>query len=153
MITYEKMDITTVQRGLILHGVNCQGVMGSGVALAIRKKWSDVFPTYQKVCEAFNDPDTLLGMSHFVRVDEELYVGNLFTQKFYGRDGKRYADPVAVAETLEEAINYAKTYNLPVYMPRIGCGLGGLDWMTDVLPVVERLANSNPEVNITVCDL
>ena len=41
-------DITTERHGLIIHGVNCQGVMGSGVALAIRNKWPVVYDEYKK---------------------------------------------------------------------------------------------------------
>ena len=32
MLNYINGDITTVKEGLIIQGVNCQGVMGSGIA-------------------------------------------------------------------------------------------------------------------------
>jgi hypothetical protein len=41
---------------------------------------------------------------------------------------------------------------LPLYMPRIGCGLGGLDWDKDVGPVLEHLAEQL-NVQVYVCDL
>lgn len=40
-------DITTVTRGIIIHGCNAQGVMGSGVALALKNKWPEIFGPYQ----------------------------------------------------------------------------------------------------------
>lgn len=49
LVTYIVMDITTATRGIVVHGVNCQGVMGSGVALAIRTKWPQIFESYKKI--------------------------------------------------------------------------------------------------------
>lgn len=40
-------DITTVEAlSILLHGVNCQGVMASGVAKAIAEKWPIVREHY-----------------------------------------------------------------------------------------------------------
>jgi hypothetical protein len=38
-------------------------------------------------------------------------------------------------------------------MPKIGCGLGGLNWNKDVKPIVEDAATGFPTVNIFICDL
>ena len=35
---------------IIIHQVNCQGAMNSGVAKAIREKWPIVFDKYSKLC-------------------------------------------------------------------------------------------------------
>ena len=56
MINYLTKDITTVDRGIIAHGCNCQGVMGSGVARFLRDKYPQIFPEYAKMCvKAIND--------------------------------------------------------------------------------------------------
>lgn len=85
-------------------------------------------------------------------ISDELYVGNLFTQLNYGKDGKKYANLNAVKSTLEQAVRFAITHELPLYIPRIGCGLGGLDWVSDVEPFVFHLANKYPVIDIIVCD-
>ena len=36
MIQYKKGDLLSVTKGIIAHGCNAQGVMGSGVALQIK---------------------------------------------------------------------------------------------------------------------
>ena len=41
-------DITKSNADYICHQVNCQGVMGSGVAKAIRDKWPQVYEEYKR---------------------------------------------------------------------------------------------------------
>lgn len=153
MINYIKKDVTTVDRGVVVHGVNCQGVMGSGVALAVKKKWPRAFERYVKVCEMVSDKEDLLGLAHMVLVTEGVYVGNLFTQVKYGKDGKKYAVKEAVEMALGDALMHARAMRLPLYMPKIGCGLGGLDWKREVKPIVEHLADEYKDVEINVCDI
>jgi len=157
-VRYEKRDITTVQApGIISHGVNCQNVMGSGVAKALFTKWPKVKSEYHKHQpeHGYHQGSTLLGSVQFVVIEPGLIVANCFTQEYYGRDfGKRYADPRAVYECLEEVASYARTeWGLnEVHMPRIGCGLGGLDWEEDVVPSLESIEWEWP-IDFVVCDV
>lgn len=41
-------DILTLKRGILVHGCNCFGVMGSGIARLIRDKWPGVFQVYRE---------------------------------------------------------------------------------------------------------
>lgn len=150
MINYLKKDITTVERGIIGHGCNASGGFGSGVAGAIRKKWPEVYKEYKKL---YNADLLSLGVIFCCRVDVELIVANMITQEKYGYDGAAYADPNAIADTVEQAVQVAKSVNLPVYFPKIGCGLGGLDWEYEVRSIYEYVANKYPEVEINICSL
>lgn len=150
MLTYIKKDITSVIFGIIAHGVNCSGAMNSGVAGAIRKKWPIVAEQYHDHVGIRNL--TLLGSCQLVEITPDmLYVANCFTQLFYGRDGGVYADSAAIRESLNIVYQYASHYELPVYLPRIGCGLGGLSWFDEVEPIV---ANITKQANIKtfICD-
>lgn len=155
MITYLNKDLTTIERGMIVHGCNAQGVMGSGVALALRTKWPQIFQGYRNLCESYSFGIELLGCVQFVSIssifDKEIIVGNLITQHEYGRDGKRYADVNAIEKALSTACQHVSLYKLPLYMPKIGCGLGGLNWGDDVHLIVERLS-AVYNVDIFVCD-
>ena len=46
-------DICSVNSGIIVHGCNAQGVMGSGVAKAIRLKYPQVFEDYKNFKNQF----------------------------------------------------------------------------------------------------
>lgn len=143
-----KHDITTIKEGIIPHGVNCQGVMGSGVALAIRNKWPEVYKSYK----SFGKGEDLLGVSHIIRIEnsENLFVTNCFTQVYYGSDGRKYASPEAIETALDGVFFFAKMYDLPIHSPQIGCGLGGLNWKSEVKPIYERLAKKYNYYNITI---
>lgn len=157
MIEYLKKDITTITEGVIAHGVNCRGAMGSGVAGALRRKYPQIFTGYSNICEMYLDnPDWMLGMVDLVEVcgDSEpaLLVANCFTQENYGREGKRYADAEAVKRSVNTAVQCALGLAIPFYMPKIGCGLGGLSWEDEIEPIIVEIADKY-NTTIYVCDL
>lgn len=90
-------DVTAPIKGIIGHGVNCQGVMGSGVALAIRNKFPKAYTEYLALC-ARKKPEELLGTTQLVKITDELYVANMFSQLNFGHDGKVYASIKAIRE-------------------------------------------------------
>ncbi len=145
---YLEKDITTVQApALIAHGVNCSDAMGSGVARAIYMKWPTVKAMYH------SEGSMRLGDAQFVEVEDGLIVANCFTQADYGRDGERYASPAALREALTLVAYGACDLDLDkVYMPRIGSGLGGLDWEEDVVPVLLEI-EKYISMNFVVCDV
>lgn len=144
---YIKRDITKETEGLIIHGVNCQGVMGSGVALAIRKKWPKVYEDYMKVCKIINHPDKLLGRISFVENvgSSDLVVVNAFTQRNYGNDGQKYASLDAIKNCFNTLKLYSPLERYTIKMPMIGCGLGGLEW-EDVKGVIESELKNHTDV-------
>lgn len=149
-IHYIEKDVTTVEEGLVAHGVNCSGVMNSGVAKAIRNKWPltyQRFMLHPKGKEALGEADII----HIP--EEEVVVANCYTQMFYGYGGGKYADTEAIRSSLRRVFQIADLMSYHVYIPRIGCGLGGLDWNKDVKPIVEDLAEPYKRIHIFVCDL
>ena len=136
-------DITTVTSGIVAHGTNTQLAFGSGVAGAIRKKWPRVYAVFMDTKSA-----NRLGNVTPVDVSPFLTVLNCYTQDSYGYDGKKYADLGAVKNCLTTAFILAEHKGLALHMPKIGCGLGGLEW-SDVEPIIEALMVEYPvEVNI-----
>lgn len=111
----------------ICHQVNCQGVMGSGVAKQIKDKWPDVYTRYKEMCSAIQ-PEALLGFAQIIGVGQNQYVCNLFGQLNYGRSHTAYTDVFRLRDACRLVINHAQpgaTFAMPY---RIGCGLGGGDW-------------------------
>ena len=124
MITEIKGDLFTTGAQVILHGCNCQGKMGSGVAKAVREKYPVVFDEYE---ELHRTRGLKLGSILPVKVGKDKWVVNCMTQKFYGYDGKQYVSYDAVWECLHRVASMAsKEYKIA--MPKIGCGLAGGDW-------------------------
>lgn len=134
-------DILDFECDVICHQVNCQGVMGSGLASQIKNKYPNVFTEYKKLCKNKMNLNPL-GCCQLVEVnsDKHKYVANLFGQDYYGRDGKQYTDYDALNrafQTLKQeceglnSLHQGKMYDgyVSIAFPyMLGCGLGGGDW-------------------------
>ena len=53
MITYKKGNLLNSNCDIIVHQVNCQKVMGSGIAKQIRDRWPEVFVRYEEYINYF----------------------------------------------------------------------------------------------------
>lgn len=129
---------------IIVHGCNAQAVMGSGVAKALYEKWPIVKDRYLSWC-GYMPPKNRLSKYSWVKVNDDQTVINLVTQEYFGKDGQKYARYISIFEGLNDLLAYwgymhyqARIRNLAqkmndigpceIAVPKIGCGLGGLDW-------------------------
>lgn len=123
-------DLLDAERGIIVHGCNAQGVMGSGVALAVRQRWPEAFAAYR---QAYETSGLVPGRIVWYRVSRHppLAIANAITQDRYGRDPNvRYVDYEAVRACFRQIGEVARRHGLPVHYPKIGAGLGNGDWAT-----------------------
>lgn len=128
----------------IAHGVNCQGAMRSGVAKQARELYPDIFTAYKEACVAAGEPSRLLGKVQEVVISPKRSILNCFTQLHYGYGGAQYVDYAAIASCIT-AIDHTCKHKT-VFMPKIGAGLGGGDWVT-ISKLIEELAETfNPVV-------
>ena len=118
-----EMDLFDVTEGIIAHQVNCQGVMGSGVAAIVRKKYPQAYESYVELCHRLG-PGSLLGMVQPVKVTEDLTVLNVFGQaSFGGRTRNTSYDATADAW---ERISGHYGRDVVIHIPYLmGCALGG----------------------------
>lgn len=137
MIEYVNADLTKAPQRYIVHGCNAQYKMGSGVALAIRKAFPDAYNEYMKA-------EQLIPGSAIVVNTKNKLIGNLITQKYYGYDGGRYAEPMWIKNALVHYIIQIDEIDNPlgaesnkvIAISKIGCSLGGLTW-DEVEPVLK----------------
>lgn len=122
------LEVMNQSEYAVAHGVNCQGKMASGVAGLIAHKQPRVKSKYLDLfagCKGGN-PD-LLGHSQEVMLSPNQVVYNCFTQEYYGRDGKQYADLEAITKSLTSSLLLASgLFFKELHIPMIGAGLGGL---------------------------
>lgn len=125
-MNYHKGDLLSVDYGIIVHGCNAQGVMGSGVAKAIKEKYPEAFKLYREHCLTHSCKPYLLGDVVYCSPKDNLWIANAITQVRFGNDGKKYVNYDAVDCCFKEI---AQTRgHLPIHFPKIGAGLGGGDW-------------------------
>lgn len=146
MITYVKGDLLETPHEIIVHGCNAQGVMGSGVAKAIRDKYPEAFEAYRKECDSENDKEALLGRVIPVVVNDHKLVVNAITQMNYGGGGQCYVSYIAIDIVMQSLSLLEK--NEPICMPKIGAGLGGGDWKKIEQIINDRLGEHDVRVYI-----
>lgn len=153
MIKHIKCDIFESGADVILHQVNCQGVMGSGIAKQVKEKYPEVYKSYVALCHQYDPPlsrSELLGLVQMVRT-ESCIICNLFAQDMYGYDGKCYTNYDALKEcftavSLNLQANNIKTVAIPY---KIGCARGGGDWNV-VYQMIEEIFDE--DYNVLICE-
>jgi O-acetyl-ADP-ribose deacetylase (regulator of RNase III) len=117
------------QRGILVHGVNCRGVMGSGIAATIKQKYPEVFAMYKRFVECDAKPEALLGQVLCCKIMPNLIIANAFTQLDYGRNpGIRYVSYDAMSSAASFIAGEAVRTKTPVFFCKIGAGLANGDW-------------------------
>lgn len=128
-----QQDMLALKEGILFHQVNCEGVMGGGIAFALARKFPWLEKEYQQFCQenANGQPLSLLGKLFVCRVGERLYVANVFGQSLTSR-GDRQTNYEAVAKSFEQFPSERDRLipvSWPYYFPyKMGCGLGGGEW-------------------------
>ena len=127
MIKYVHGSLLDSDCNYICHQVNCQGKMNSGVAKFVREKWPEVFALYTHYVDGAS-PDDLLGRDEFIPINPNQQVVNMFAQRDYGYDGRRYTSYDAFWRCLvglRQDTPASATYAFP---RKIGSDRGGANW-------------------------
>lgn len=147
-------DVLISGADVIAHQVNCFGVMGAGLAKQIKQKYPHVYEEYHKLCEDNKHDIGLLGLAHWVKIDDSHWIANLFGQHGYGRNDKYTIIPalkVALLRTVQVCEEWAVAEKRSVRLAvphKIGCGLAGGNW-DEVREILEEIA-ANTDVEIEV---
>lgn len=143
MIVEERAgDLFSYDGPVIGHGVNTAGVMGAGIAKEFKRRWPEMFKEYQHLCENGRlNPGEIFPYE----VGPGNLVLNLATQD---KPGKR-----ARWNWISSAIQEAATVVPKIFaecqefaIPRIGCGIGGLQWEN----VKQVIRSTTPPYDFTV---
>jgi O-acetyl-ADP-ribose deacetylase (regulator of RNase III) len=118
------------------HGVDCAGEMAAGVAGQFKKRWPAMFAEYQALCAAKRLP---LG-DVFPWIGEDVTIYNLAIQ----RNWREKAKVAALSSSLQKMVALAAAAGITkVATPRLGAGLGGLEWLR-VRRVLDEVGAETP---------
>jgi O-acetyl-ADP-ribose deacetylase (regulator of RNase III) len=134
-----KGDLFDCEQYYLAHGVNCQGVMGAGVAKVVADKYPEVELAYREFCYRGK---ARVGIYQFTQTnDKKKAIVNMFTQENVGTDKRQvhYGGLARAFSSLNDDLfqfesQFAKENNSNVVIrpavaiPRIGAGLAGGDW-------------------------
>lgn len=144
MIHYIQGDLLASNAQVLVNPVNCVGVMGGGLAKAFKNKYPDMFDDYAAMCS--------MGMikvgefTMFKNPDDGKVILNLPTKL-------NWRDPSEL-EYIEKGLDSFARYNFSTEklttfaFPKLGCGLGGLSWESQVKPLMESKLKG---LNLIIC--
>lgn len=137
-------DLFAADLPAIGHGCNCAGAMGRGIAVEFRRRWPEMYAEYKRRC---GDGSFTLG-EIFAWDAGDRVVFNLATQRTWRTKAELWAIDAAV----RKMIAWAESQGVAVIgLPRIGSGLGGLDW-PEVARTLEAAADGS-DVRLVVFEL
>lgn len=147
-IEYIKGDLLQTEVKHLIHGCNSHGVMGSGVAKAIRDKYPKAYQDYN---DAYNSYGLALGDIIVSVQGDNRFMGNrvihnAITQKDYGRrDDRVYVSYWAIAESFRKISSWGVK---EIAMPKIGAGLANGDWNVIAAIIENTLIDTKPYVYV-----
>jgi len=133
---------------VICYQCNCQGVMGSGVAAEVKKRYPHVYNEYR------NDYEKgllKLGYVSFANATSDQVIANMCGQEKYGYDGKQYTS----YDNLRQCLNTVKEYMInnnidTVAFPyMMSCCRGGGNWNV----VYQMIENVFTDCNVEIWKL
>ncbi len=122
------------------HGCNCAGAMGAGIAIEFKRRWPRMFEEYAARCL-----DGRFGLGDvFVWSEDAHTIFNLGTQEHW----RKKAQIPALTKSLGRMLELAAHAGVDrIGLPRIGAGLGGLDWKR-VKKVITEVGQHSPVVMV-----
>lgn len=145
MIHYVNTDIFDSNAQTLVNPVNTVGVMGGGLALKFKELYPEMYHKYRIACRNSN---FTVGHIFSYKVSSEKLVVCLPTKKHWRHPSQiKY-----VKDGLNAFVqNYKSLEITSVSFPKLGCGLGGLNWEGEVKPVMEKhLSNLDIDVFIHI---
>ena len=115
---------------VLVHQVNCRGVMGSGVAKQVKDHYPYVYQEYVHYCNE-HSVNELIGSCLIVPIpNSSQYIANIFGQINFGTDGRKYTSYDAVDMALSKLHDWCRSHNVTSlsFPENMGCARGGGKW-------------------------
>lgn len=143
MLIYINGDMFSSPAQVLVNTVNTVGVMGKGVALTFKKIYPDMYDQYKIFCD-----------------NRQLTIGKLQLYKTPGKwilnfpTKENWRNPSKL-EYIEAGLKkFCNTYKekgiKSIAFPMLGCGNGGLDFETQVKPLMDKYLSSLDDIDIFV---
>jgi len=143
MITFTQGNLLQARVEALVNTVNTVGVMGKGIALMFKERFSENFRRYAAACKAGEVRTGKMFVTEVNEFDSPRWIVN-FPTKQHWRSGSKIEWIITGLQDLRRFLieNQVKS----IAIPPLGAGHGGLDW-ADVRPRIEQaLASLDTEI-------
>ncbi len=133
-IVYVSGNILEAKTEAVINPVNCVGVMGAGLAKQFHDKYPKMYKDYRDICRYGELAPGRLHVFDREVFDPPFYIVNFPTKKDW-----RHPSKLEYIETgLTALVRVLGRLNVKnVSIPKLGCGLGGLNWR-DVNSLIKK---------------
>lgn len=133
-IVYEGFgNVLTHKAQTIVCPVNVVGVMGAGLARAFRNRFHGLNTSYKRKCET---GDIAIGCVDVVPISGSQQQVLLFPTKGHWKDDSKL---FYIEEGLQDLVKRHESLGIKdIAFPPIGCGLGNLDYVKEVRPLLHK---------------
>ena len=148
MITYHPNEnIFDSKAQALVNPVNCVGVAGKGLALEFKKRFPENHAIYENTCRVGCMQPGIVVPFFTSEKGDSRYIFN-FPTKQHWRDQSHIEWIHAGLDSLVMQTLYRNLYSLAV--PRLGCGLGGLQWLDVHAAMREHFAAFSNDICIEI---
>ena len=131
MLVFERGNLFSFAKCALVNPVNCEGIMGAGLALKFKERWPDLFHAYRRMClKGALSPG---GVWPWVSADGDVVLCAATKDRWKNPSKKEWISQcLATLHTLGSLI-----HPRPLAIPSLGCGCGGWLW-PEIKPLFER---------------
>ncbi|MEO1666062.1 MAG: macro domain-containing protein [Chloroflexota bacterium] len=137
MIRYQHGNLMDSPAQTLVNPVNTVGVMGKGLALLFKQQYPAMFKQYKTLCST---GDIAIGKLWLYKSDAKWVLNFPTKQHWRSKSKLEYVE----AGLRAFVAMYADAGITSAAFPMLGCGAGGLDWRTQVRPLMEQYLSSIP---------
>lgn len=159
---------------VIVNPVNLIGPMGAGLAKEFKERYPDLEPLYKFACKnratsenKFINPSGETGRL-LLREQDGIYEGDIYITRPAPtdkepkppvvlcfptkRDWRDPSDLALIEAGLKTFVQNYKDFHIKsITFPKLGCGLGGLNWEKEVKPLMQKYLGSLPDLDVRIC--
>lgn len=136
-------DIFKSKCEALVNPVNIKGIMGKGLALAFKTKYPAHFENYKRACQ--NGEMTTDKVLAYQEKNGPMII--CLATKADWRDSSKIE---YVSAGLDDLVKQIETLGIrSVAIPKLGCGLGGLDW-NKVRPLIIEKLSAIDGINVEI---
>lgn len=122
MVRVQIGDLFESKAQTLVNTVNCEGVMGKGVALEFKKRFPDMYADYVRRCKHH---EVKLGQPYLYKSLAHQWILN-FPTKDHWRMATKLED---IVRGLDHLLAYYEKWGIvSIAVPPLGCGQGQLEW-------------------------
>ncbi len=143
MITFTQGNLLEARVEVLVNTVNTVGVMGKGIALMFKERFSENFRRYAIACKAKEVRTGTMFVTEVTELDGPRWIVNFPTKQHWRGNSK--------IEWITEGLQDLRRFLIEnkvksIAIPPLGAGNGGLDW-SEVRPQIEQaLAGLDTEI-------